>query len=57
MDSQKQKDIISSWTSHGQGHIFRFLDQLNENEKNTFFAQLEVFFFLQSIAFANLLEI
>lgn len=39
---QKQKDIISSWTNHGQGHVFQFLDQLNETEKNNFFAQLEV---------------
>lgn len=38
---QKQKDIISSWTNHGQGHVFQFLDQLNETEKNNFFAQLE----------------
>jgi UDP-N-acetylglucosamine/UDP-N-acetylgalactosamine diphosphorylase len=44
MDSQQnQKDIISSWTSHGHGHIFQFLDQLDENEKNSFFAQLEKF--------------
>lgn len=38
-----QKDIISSWTNQGQGHIFQFLDQLSETEKNDFFAQLEKF--------------
>lgn len=42
MDCQtKQKDLISSWTNQGQGHVFQFLDQLNENEKTNFFAQLE----------------
>lgn len=40
-ESKRLEELKTLWSSVGQGHVFRFWDKLNDNEKKAFLQQLQ----------------